>query len=374
MPEELLTPPAAGAPDADTPARDATAPEAADAAGTVGAPEAQPVAGGMPERTAARSLQGAALLGVGASLPATVVTNAQVAERIGKTDDWIHSRTGIRERRHALPDERLTDHAVAAARTALERAGVAAAQLDLVLVATLTPDEPMPSAAASVAHALGAREAGAIDVNAACNGFLSALALGAAQVESGRAHHVLVVGADFVSRVTDLDSKQTGMLFADGAGAAVLGATAAGAGRIGPVVLRSDASDPAFLRLRRDPGARIEMDGHEVFKHAVARMSEVTLEALAAAGAGLDEVDLFVYHQANARILKALAERLSLDEARVVDCIERSGNMSAATLPYALDVALADGCLHDGARVLLSAFGGGFTWGGVLVEWGRGDG
>ncbi len=329
----------------------------------------------VPEpATVAPALAGAALLSVGASLPANVVTNDQVAERIGKSDDWIHSRTGIRERRHAGPDDRLTDHAAAAARTALQRAGVEASQLDLVIVGTLTPDEPMPSAAASVAHVLGARGVGAIDVNAACNGFLSALVLAVGQVESGRARHVLAIGADFVSRITDLSSKQTGMLFADGAGAVVVGAVAPGVGRIGPILLRSDASAPEFLRLRRDPGAKIEMEGHETFKHAVARMSEVTHEVLAAAGTTLDEIDLFVYHQANGRILKAVAERLELDEARVVDCIERTGNMSAATLPYALDVAHADGRLHDGARVLLCAFGGGFTWGGALVTWGHGDG
>jgi 3-oxoacyl-[acyl-carrier-protein] synthase-3 len=343
MPEKLLAPPAASAP----------------AAG---------------DAVAARTPHGAALLGVGASLPGTVVANAEVAERIGKTDDWIHTRTGIRERRHARPDERLADHAAAAARVALERAGVEPVQLDLVIAGTLTPDEPMPNAAATVAHALGAQRAGAVDVNAACNGFLSAFALAVGQVESGRARHVLALGADFLSRVTDLDSKQTGMLFADGAGAAVVGAVAPGRGRIGPILLRSDASAPEALRLRRKPGATIEMDGHETFKHAVARMSEVTLEALAAAGMSLGEIDLFVYHQANGRILRAVAERLGLDEARVVDCIERIGNMSAATLPYALDVAQADGRLHDGARVLLSAFGGGFTWGAAVVEWGRGDG
>ena len=319
-------------------------------------------------------LRGAALLSVGSSLPEGVVTNAEIAERIGKSDDWIYTRTGIRERRHAASGERLADHAVAAARSALERAGVAAAELDLIVVGTLTPDEPMPNPAASVAHALGADRAGAIDVNAACTGFLSALALAAGSVEAGRAERVLVIGADFISRITDHDSKQTAMLFADGAGAVVLAATPAEAGRIGPILLRADSSAPEVLFLSREGGATIEMDGHETFKHAVARMAEVTRETLAAAGLTLGDVDLFVYHQANGRILKAVAERLELDEARVVDCIELTGNMSAATLPYALDVAHADGRLRDGSRVLLSAFGGGFTWGGGLIEWGRGDG
>lgn len=319
------------------------------------------------------SLRGAAVLSVGASLPRRSVGNAEIAARIGKTDEWIYTRTGIRERRHAEPDERLTDVAAAASRIALERAGVAAADLDLIVVGTLTPDELMPSTAALLTHALGAERAGAVDVNAACNGFLSALALAAGQVESGRADHVLVLGADFVSRITDLDSKQTAMLFADGAGAVVVGATEPGAGRVGPILLHADAAEPEFLRAARDERL-IQMDGHATFKHAVNRMAEVTLEAVEAAGLALGDVDLFVYHQANGRILKAIAERLELDEARIVDCIERTGNMSAATLPYALDVAQADGRLRDGARVLLSAFGGGFTWGGGIVEWGRGDG
>ena len=327
------------------------------------------------ERTrAARELRGAAVLSVGASLPRRSVPNDDVAARIGKTDDWIYTRTGIRERRVAEPDETLTAVAATASRAALERAGVEAAELDLVVVGTLTADERMPNAAAALAHELGAHGAGTIEVNAACTGFLTALSTGAAQVEAGRAERVLVVGADFISRINDPDSKLTAMLFADGAGAVVLGPTAAGAGRVGPVLLRHDASSPEFLYLARTGGATIEMDGHATFKHAVNRIAEVTHEVVAAAGCTLAEVDLFVYHQANARILKAVGERLELDDARVVDCIERIGNMSAASVPYALDVAREEGRLHGGARVLLAAFGGGFTWGGALIEWGRGDG
>jgi 3-oxoacyl-[acyl-carrier-protein] synthase-3 len=318
-------------------------------------------------------LRGAAVLSVGTSLPDTVVTNATIAARIGKTDDWIYTRTGIRERRHAAPGERMSDHTEAASRIALERAGIEAAQLDLIVVGTLSPDEPMPNSAATLAHALGAARAGAIDVNAACTVFLSALALAVGQVEAGRAEHVLVVGADFLSHVLDHYSKATAMLFADGVGAVVVGATPAGAGRIGPLLLRADASEPEYLALARGE-ATIRMDGHATFKHAVNRMAEITRESVAAAGLTLDQIDLFVYHQANARIVKAVGERLELDEARVVDCIELVGNMSAASVPYALDVALQDGRLREGTRVLLSAFGGGFTWGGGVIEWGRGDG
>jgi 3-oxoacyl-[acyl-carrier-protein] synthase-3 len=323
----------------------------------------------------AAQLGGAAVLSVGASLPRRRVTNDEVAARIGKTDDWIYTRTGIRERRHAEPDESLTGVAAAAAREALSRAGLTADALDLVIVATLTGDERMPNAAATLARELGApASTGTIELNAACSGFLTALSVGAAQLEAGRARRVLVVGADLLSRILDHDSKQTAMLFADGAGAVVLAATPPGAGRVGPVLLRHDATSPEFLSLSRAGGSTIEMDGHATFKHAVNRIVEVTQETAAAAGATLADIDLFVYHQANSRILKAVAERLELDEARVIDCIERTGNMSAASVPYALAAAHAEGRLHDGARVLLAAFGGGFTWGGALIEWGRGDG
>jgi 3-oxoacyl-[acyl-carrier-protein] synthase III len=324
--------------------------------------------------TAARAPHGAAILSVGASLPRWSVSNDEVAARIGKTDEWIYTRTGIRARRHAEAGERLTDVAADASHEALKRAGVDAADLDHVVMGTLTPDERMPNAAAALAHRLGSRRAGTIEVNAACSGFLTALAVGAAQIESGRAEHVLVVGGDFLSRVTDHDSKQTAMLFADGAGAVVLGATPVGAGRIGPILLRHDASVPEYLYLSREGGATIEMDGHATFKHAVNRIVEVTRETIEAAATTLGEIDAFVYHQANSRILRAVAERLALDPARVVDCIERTGNMSAASVPCALATAYDEGRLRDGARLLLAAFGGGFTWGGAVVEWGRGDG
>jgi len=315
-------------------------------------------------------LRGTAVLSVGACLPRRTVANDEIAARIGKSDEWIYTRTGIRERRHAGEDESLTAVAAAASRDALRRAGVEASELDLVVVGTLTPDERMPNAAAMLARELGAPRAGTIEVNSACTGFLTGLSIGAAHVETGRAERVLVVGADFISRITDHDSKQTAMLFADGAGAVVLAPTAPGAGRVGPVLLRHDATSPEHLYLARTGGATIEMDGHETFKHAVNRMSEVTQEVVAAAGLTLADVDLFVFHQANGRIISAVGERLELDAARVVDCIERSGNMSAGTVPYALDVARADGRLRDGRRVLLAAFGGGFTWGGALIEWG----
>ena len=305
---------------------------------------------------------------VGVSLPATVVPNAEISPRIGVTDDWIVRRTGIRTRRVAAPDERLATHATNAAAAALKRAGVAPEQVDLVLVATATPDEVMPNAAPLVAHELGAVRAGAFDIGAACNGFLSALAVGTGQIEAGRAQCVVVIGADLMSRITDPTDRSTAAVFADGAGAVVLQATAQDS-RIGPIVLGSDGAGADHIIVPRADG-RIRMRGHETFREAVARLSLATLQAVRAAGTRLEDIDLFVYHQANGRILSAVGERLGLVPDRVVDCISEYGNTSAATLPLALDYVQAEGRLQPGHRVLLGAFGAGFTWGATVVEWG----
>jgi 3-oxoacyl-[acyl-carrier-protein] synthase-3 len=240
-------------------------------------------------------------------------------------------------------------------------------------VATLSQDELTPNTAPLVAHGLGATRAGAIDVGAACTSFLSGLALGAAQIECGRAGLVLLVGADFVTRITDYEDKRTAPLFADAAGAVVLGRAAEGRGSIGPIVLGADGSHGETI-IARHEDRKIRMDGPEVFRHAVNRMSEVTLDAVERAGLTLADIDLFVYHQANARITRALGERLGLPGERVVDCIEMLGNASAATLPVALAAAEADGRLRAGSRVLISAFGAGFTWGGGVLEWGEAGG
>ena len=308
----------------------------------------------------------AAIAAIGTRVPATVVPNAQIAEPIGFTDDWIVKRTGIHSRHVAAPDERLTDLAADAGRDALTRGGVDAADLDLVLVATSTSDELLPNAAPLGAHALGAGHAGAIDVGAACTGFLSGLALGAAQIEAGRADSVLLVGADVLSRFTDPGCRQTAPLFADGAGAALL--VASEGGGIGPVTLRADGAGADLIVIDRQE-ALIRMQGHETFKHAVARMSQATRDALELAELGVDDIDLFVYHQANARILRAVAEQLGLSGDRVVDCIGGYANTSAATLPLALAHARDEGRLRAGDRILLAAFGAGFTWGAAVVEW-----
>ncbi|HEU4700909.1 MAG TPA: beta-ketoacyl-ACP synthase 3 [Conexibacter sp.] len=311
--------------------------------------------------------RGAAIAAVGAALPPTMVPNGPIAERLGVDDHWIVKRIGVRERRIVAPGERLSDLAVAAAQDALARAGIAGADLDLVLVGTFTQDELLPNTAPLVAAALGAERAGAIDLGAACMGFLSGLALAAGQIETGRAEAVLVIGADMLTRHLDMEDRRTAALFGDGAGAVVVTAVEA-PGRIAPAVLRADDGSRELVYMTRAE-ATLRMEGERTFVVAVDRLAEVTLQALAAAGLTLGEIDVFVYHQANARILRAVGARLQLPPERVVDCVERFGNTSAASIPLALDWARRHGRLHDGARLLLAAIGAGFTWGGVVVEW-----
>jgi 3-oxoacyl-[acyl-carrier-protein] synthase III len=310
---------------------------------------------------------GASIAGVGMALPERIVSNEQVAERLGVDADWIAKRTGTSERPWANPGERLSDLAADAGRLALERAGLEATEVDLVLVATSTADEITPNAAPLVAGLIGADHAGALDVGAACTGWLSALAMACGQIESGRAEHALVVGADFLSRFLDLSDRDTAPLFADGAGAAVVSATEAPTGRIGPIVLHSDHSGSHLIRL--DRGELIHMDGQESFRAAVASMAAVTNEALAASDSCVEDIDLFVYHQANSRIIRGVGQRLGLPMDRVVDYVARFANTSTATLPIALSVAEAEGTLRRGAQVLLAAFGGGLTWGATVLEW-----
>jgi 3-oxoacyl-[acyl-carrier-protein] synthase-3 len=316
---------------------------------------------------APQSLRGAGMVGLGTAIPERVVTSAEIAAELGIEEEWILARTGIRERRRAEPNERLADYAGAAGRMSLERAGIAPEDVDLVIVATMSQDQLTPNAAPVIAHEIGATRAGAIDVGAACTAWLSGLALASSYVETCRADHVLVIGADMIGRFTDPTDRGTHPLFSDGAGAVVVAPAAAG--RMGPVVLGADGAEGPTLY--GDWHDRIlHMDGPRVFKHAVMRMKDATVEALAAAELDVDDIDLFVYHQANARILKAIGDRLGIEERKLVSTIETLGNNSAATLPIALAAAEADGRLVDGARVLLSAFGAGFTWGATVVEWG----
>jgi 3-oxoacyl-[acyl-carrier-protein] synthase III len=310
----------------------------------------------------------ASVVSVGVSVPDKIVPNEAIARRLGVGKDWIERRTGISSRHIATPEERLTDHATRAGERALANAKVAAEDVDLVLVATTTADEVLPNAAPLVAHALGAQGAGAFDIGAACTGFLSALAVGAGQIEAGRARAVLVVGADLMSRITDPDDRGTAAVFADGAGAVVM-LPSDKPGGVGTVVLGCDGAGAENIVVGRASGL-IRMEGHETFRAAVAGLTRATRVAADRAGVALDEIDLFVYHQANRRILQAVADRLELAPESVVDCIGGYGNTCAATLPLALAYSERDGRLKPGDRVLLGAFGAGFTWGASVIEWG----
>jgi 3-oxoacyl-[acyl-carrier-protein] synthase III len=313
--------------------------------------------------------RGAQISSVGSALPRTSVANEPIGARLGVDDHWIFKRIGVRERRMVQPDERLSDLATRAAEVALRRAGVSGADVDLVLVGTFTQDEILPNAAPLVAAQIGAQEAGAVDLGAACMGFLSGVSLGSAQIEARRAETVLVVGAEALTRFLDMDDRRTAPLIGDGAGAVLLTPTE-GAGRVGPAVLRANDRSRDLVYMTRDELV-LRMAGEETFAHAVEYLSGVTLEALETAGLDLDQIDLFVYHQANSRIIQAVGKRLRLPASRVVDCIETFGNTSAASIPIALDWALRRGRLHNGERVLLASIGAGFTWGAMVLEWGE---
>jgi 3-oxoacyl-[acyl-carrier-protein] synthase-3 len=315
--------------------------------------------------TRRRPTTGPGVAAIAAELPARVVENEQIAGPLGIDSDWIFSRTGVRRRRIAT-GESLVDLAARAGSRALALSGTDPAEIDLVLIATLTPDQLQPHAAPQVADRIGAGSAGAIDVGAACTGFLSGISLAAAQLEAGRARGALVVGADLMSRVIDYGDRRTAGLFGDGAGAAVVAAD--GPGRIGEIVLRSDGSHADLIHASHDERL-LRMDGRATFRAAVAAMSTVTLEVVSDAGLSTDEIDLFVYHQANSRIIAAVGERLELPAERVIDCIAEYGNTSAASIPIALAEAAAQGRLKPGSRVLLSAFGAGLAWGAGIVEW-----
>jgi 3-oxoacyl-[acyl-carrier-protein] synthase III len=312
-----------------------------------------------------RRTTSAGIASIAAALPELVVDNDQIAAPLGVDSGWIASRTGVRRRRR-VTDESMVDLSARAGTRALELARMDPSDVDLVLVATFTPDELQPHAAPQVAGRVGARGAAAIDVGAACTGFLSGLSLARAQIESGGSRAVLVVGADILSRVTDYGDRRTAGLFGDGAGAAVIAPGVSGT--IGQIVLRSDARGADLIRAERDERL-LRMDGRATFRAAVAAMSDVTMEVLSDAGLAVSEIDLFVYHQANSRIIAAIGERLGLPPERVIDCLDEYGNTSAASLPIALSVAAAEGRLRPGGRLLLCAFGAGFTWGAGIVEW-----
>ena len=315
--------------------------------------------------------------GLGAYLPAQVVTNDDLAERLDTSDEWIRTRTGIRERHYAAPDEATSDLAVAAARAALADAGMTADDVDVIIVATTTPDHPVPATAPIVAARLGLT-CSAFDLNAACSGFVYGLQVGAGIAASGST--VLLIGAETLTRYVDPDDRSIAVLFGDGAGAVILQRESGAS--MGPFDLGTDGSEVEILWMRaggsREPfdpiahaeaSSRMSMRGGDVYRHAVTRMTSSSQAVLEAAGITITDVDLLVGHQANQRILEAVGQRLGVPEGRSHVTVDRHGNTSAASIPLALEDARRNGVLRPGARLLLTAFGGGLTWGSCLLTW-----
>jgi len=324
----------------------------------------------------------AAIAGIGSFVPERVVTNDDLAQTLDTSDEWIRSRTGIGSRRVIDPENATSDLAVAAAQKALDRAGIEPSQVDLIIVATVTPDMMFPSTACLVQERLGAKRAAAFDLEAACSGFIYALATGAQFIQSGFYDTVLVIGAETLSKITDWSDRSTAVLFGDGAGAVVLRPVPADRGGILSVHLEADGAGADLIQQpaggSRLPASNetvaarlhfLQMNGREVYKFAVKAMGDAAAAAVKKAGLTFGDIDLYVPHQANYRIIEASARRFSLPMDRVVVNIEHYGNTSAASIPIALDESFRSGRIKAGDNVLMVAFGGGLTWAAAVVQW-----
>ncbi len=314
------------------------------------------------------------IAGTGRYLPANILTNEELSRRVATTDEWIRTRTGIAQRHIAAPDEQTSDLAVHAARAALAAAQIEAADIDLVIVATTTPDMVFPSTACILQEKLGIRGGPAFDVQAVCSGFIYALTIADQMVKSGAARNALVVGAEIYSRILDWTDRGTCVLFGDGAGAAVVVPSVA------PGVLASrlhaDGSHRSILCV---PGQVsngtvsgtpfVQMDGHAVFRFAVKVLAEAAEEALVATGMRAADIDWVIPHQANIRIMDATMRKLHLPQDKLIVTVDLHGNTSAASIPMALDIAVRDGRIQPGHRIMLLGVGGGFTWGSVFLRW-----
>lgn len=320
------------------------------------------------------------ILGLGFYLPKKVLTNADLEKTVETSDEWIRTRTGIRERRIAAEGENTSDLAVEAAKMALQNAKLTPADIDLILVATMTPDMPCPATACIVQKKLGASQAAATDVSAACSGFLYGLVMGQQFVASGTYKHVLVIGAEVLSRVVDWTDRSTCVLFGDGAGAAVLGPTTQG--QILATHLGSDGSGADLLKVpaggvaqpasNESVAARghfLKMNGTEVFKHAVRAMADACLKVVKKAGLTPEQIACVIPHQANIRIIEAVVERAGIPIEKVYLNVDRYGNMSAASTIVAFCEAVRDGRVKKGDYALLVAFGAGLTWGSAILKW-----
>ncbi|GLI22161.1 3-oxoacyl-[acyl-carrier-protein] synthase-3 [Xanthobacter flavus] len=315
--------------------------------------------------------------GTGSYLPERVLSNADLAARMDTSDEWIVQRTGIRQRHIAAEGEFTSHLAIKAAQRALDASGLTAADIDLIVLGTATPDQTFPATSVTVQAELGITRGAAFDVQAVCSGFVFALATADAYLKTGAFKRALVIGAETFSRILDWEDRGTCVLFGDGAGALVLeGVDAATAGKSGLLTshLRSDGRHRAKLYVDGGPSTtgtagHLRMEGKEVFKHAVGMITDVIEDAFAATGESADSIDWFVPHQANRRIIDASALKLGIAPEKVVTTVDLHGNTSAASIPLALDVAVRDGRITKGDLVLLEAMGGGFTWGSALIRW-----
>jgi len=318
------------------------------------------------------------IIGCGAYLPETVLTNHELAERIETSDEWIRERTGIRQRHVVRPGEKTSDLALQASRQALAAAGIDAGEIDLIVCATTTPDETFPATATTLQARLGMSRGAAFDVQAVCSGFVYGMAVADNFIKTGMAETVLLVGAETMSRLLDWTDRTTCVLFGDGAGAVVLRAgegegTSADRGVLNSK-LYSDGRLHDLLYVDGGPSStqttgHLRMQGKEVFRHAVTNISASIVASVEAAGLKVSDVDWFVPHQANQRILDGTARKLGISQERVISTVALHGNTSAASVPLALATAVADGRIQRGQLVLLEAMGGGFTWGASLLRW-----
>jgi 3-oxoacyl-[acyl-carrier-protein] synthase-3 len=316
--------------------------------------------------------------GVGAHLPKRVMTNDDLARLVDTSDDWIKERTGIEQRHIAEPGELTSDLGIAASRQAIVRAGIDPVDVDLVMCATATPDRTFPATAVRIQSGLGVTKGAAFDVQAVCSGFIYALAVADNFIKAGQSRRAVVVGAETFSRILDWEDRGTCVLFGDGAGAVVLEAQTQAGGRedrgIISTRIRSDGRYEELLYVDGGPSStkttgHLRMNGREVFRHAVQKISGVIEETLVATGYAIDEVDLFVPHQANKRILDGIAKKLGIPPHKVMITLANHGNTSAASVPLALNQAFEEHRIREGSLLLMEAMGGGFTWGAALARW-----
>src|SRR5678810_606493 len=325
--------------------------------------------------------QRAGILGTGHSYPEGILTNEELERIVETSDEWITTRTGIKQRRKAAPDEYTSLFAVRAARQAIERARLDPSDIDLLLCATVTPDQILPSTGCIVQAALGTNNAAAMDIVAACSGFLYGVSIANSMIQNGQARYVLVIGAEILTQYVDYTDRQTCVLFGDCAGAADLGPVEGNRGILGAKIKSDGRYEEQLFSpgggTRKRPTAEtlaagdhfFKMRGNELFKVAVRSMAEISRDVLESAGHKAEDIDLFIPHQANQRITEAVADRLNVDSSKVYSNIAVHGNTSSASIPIALDECVQSGRIKPGDLVLLASFGGGVTWGAVLMRW-----